>query len=84
MKKTFVLDTNVILYDAEAIGRFPNHDIFLPLTVFEELNRKKKQPHESTLHCSLTLYLLTYANLHLINYWYSNFTIFFFIVLSNI
>ena len=41
-KKTFILDTNVILYDAECIQRFEGNDIVIPLTVLEELNTKKK------------------------------------------
>jgi PhoH-like ATPase len=41
-KKTFILDTNVILYDAKSIQRFEGNDIVIPLTVLEELNTKKK------------------------------------------
>lgn len=42
MKKLFVLDTNVILHDAECIFKFEEHDIGLPITVLEELDRFKK------------------------------------------
>lgn len=40
--KLFVLDTNVILHDARCLGKFEEHDIALPITVLEELDRFKK------------------------------------------
>ena len=42
MKKTFVLDTNVILHDSSCIYRFEENDIIVPITVIEELDRFKK------------------------------------------
>ncbi|MBT3807759.1 MAG: hypothetical protein HOG03_24695 [Desulfobacula sp.] len=42
MKKTFVLDTNVILHDSTCIYQFGDHDIIIPITVIEELDRFKK------------------------------------------
>ncbi len=44
MKRTFVLDTNVLLHDPSAILRFKDNDVVLPITVIEELDRFKKQP----------------------------------------
>ncbi len=44
MKKIFVLDTNVLLHDSQAIFRFEDNDIILPMAVIEELDRFKKQP----------------------------------------
>jgi PhoH-like ATPase len=44
MKKTFVLDTNVLLHDPSAILRFKDNNVVLPITVIEELDRFKKQP----------------------------------------
>ena len=44
MKKTFVLDTNVLLHDPSAMLRFQDNDVVLPITVIEELDRFKKQP----------------------------------------
>lgn len=41
-KKQFVLDTNVILHDYKCIYNFEENDIYLPLVVFEELDRFKK------------------------------------------
>jgi PhoH-like ATPase len=41
-KKTFVLDTNVVLHDGACIYQFQEHDIVLPITVIEELDGFKK------------------------------------------
>lgn len=45
-KKTFVLDTNVLLHDSEAIGKFPRHHVVLPVTVLEELDKMKRLPND--------------------------------------
>ncbi len=42
VKKTFVLDTNVILHDCTCIGQFDEHDVVIPVTVIEELDNFKK------------------------------------------
>ena len=42
VKKLFVLDTNVILHDSSCIQQFDEHDISIPITVIEELDRFKK------------------------------------------
>ncbi len=42
----FVLDTNVLMHDPSALFRFQEHDIFIPMTVLEELDRAKKGPSE--------------------------------------
>ncbi len=41
-RKTFVLDTNVILHDSSCINQFDEHDIVIPIAVIEELDRFKK------------------------------------------
>ncbi|MEW5894248.1 MAG: PhoH family protein [Candidatus Omnitrophota bacterium] len=41
-KKFFVLDTNVILHDSSCIHQFQRHDIVLPISVLEELDKFKK------------------------------------------
>ncbi|BAW96295.1 PhoH-like protein [[Synechococcus] sp. NIES-970] len=43
MKKIFVLDTNVLLHDPQAILSFADNEVVLPITVIEELDRFKKQ-----------------------------------------
>ena len=42
-KKNYVLDTSVYLTDANAIFKFDNHDIFIPLKVLEEVDNHKKR-----------------------------------------
>jgi PhoH-like ATPase len=45
--KTFVLDTNVLLYDPQALLSFHEHDIVIPMTVIEEIDRFKKDINET-------------------------------------
>lgn len=45
-RKTFVIDTNVLIHDPEAIGKFPRSDVAIPLTVLEELDKLKRAPGE--------------------------------------
>ena len=42
-KKTYVLDTNVYLTDAESISSFGNNDILIPLKVLDEIDKHKKR-----------------------------------------
>jgi PhoH-like ATPase len=44
MGKMFVLDTNVLLHDPNAMLRFDDNDVILPIAIIEELDRFKKQP----------------------------------------
>lgn len=41
-RKLFVLDTNVLIHDPTSIFSFAEHDVFLPMTVLEELDNHKK------------------------------------------
>lgn len=41
-RKTFVLDTNVLLHDPEAIIKFPDNDVVIPSGVLEELETMKR------------------------------------------
>ena len=40
-KKIFVLDTSVLLFDHNSIKNFDEHDVAIPITVLEELDRFK-------------------------------------------
>lgn len=40
--KIFVLDTNIILHDHHAVFNFQENDIYIPVTVIEELDKFKK------------------------------------------
>jgi predicted ribonuclease YlaK len=42
LKKTFVLDTSVILYDPQCIYKFEDNVVVVPITVLEEMDRFKK------------------------------------------
>lgn len=44
MNKIIVLDTSVILYDRNAIHNLKDNDIYLPLIVLEEIDKKKQAP----------------------------------------
>jgi len=46
-KKTYILDTNVLLSDSEALVSFDDNDIILPLIVLEELDRHKDRQDEA-------------------------------------
>ncbi len=47
MKKTFVLDTNVLLHDPQALFQFQDNDLAIPITVIEEIDRFKKDQSET-------------------------------------
>src|SRR6185436_7405548 len=46
-KRVYVLDTNVLMHDPTALFRFEEHDVFLPMTVLEELDAAKKGTSET-------------------------------------
>jgi len=43
MRKSFVLDTNVLLHNAEAIHSFADNEVVIPIDVIEELDQFKKE-----------------------------------------
>ncbi len=47
MKKSFILDTNVLLHDPQALFRFEDNDLVIPMTVIEEIDRFKKELSET-------------------------------------
>ena len=47
MKKIYVLDTNVLLYDPQALTKFEDNAIIIPITVIEEIDRFKKDMNET-------------------------------------
>lgn len=46
-KKSYLLDTNVLLHDANSILCFQDNEVILPLPVIEELDRFKKDGNEN-------------------------------------
>lgn len=45
-KKTYVLDTNVLLSDPSSIYSFDEHNVIIPMVVLEELDNHKSRPDE--------------------------------------
>ena len=41
--KTFVLDTNILLHNPDALFVFKEHDVVIPFTVIEELDKMKRK-----------------------------------------
>jgi PhoH-like ATPase len=46
LRKTFILDTNVLLSDIRALESFEDNDVVIPLAVLEELDHNKKRMDE--------------------------------------
>ena len=46
MKKTFVVDTNVLLHNADSVESFADNNVVLPMEVIEELDRFKGHTDE--------------------------------------
>ena len=49
-KRIYVLDTNVLMHDPTSLFRFEEHDVFIPMTVLEELDAAKKGQSEVSRH----------------------------------
>src|SRR5688500_4334952 len=47
-KRIYVLDTNVLMHDPTSLFRFEEHDVFIPMTVLEELDAAKKGTSETS------------------------------------
>lgn len=41
-RKIYVIDTNVLIHDPQALSRFDEHDVVLPMVVLEEMDKVKK------------------------------------------
>jgi PhoH-like ATPase len=50
VRKTFVLDTNVILHDSSCLTQFKHHAIVIPISVLEELDHFKKGSQSINYH----------------------------------
>lgn len=46
MIKKFILDTNVLLHDPQAYLKFQDNDVYIPITVIEEIDTFKKDLNE--------------------------------------
>lgn len=56
--KTFVIDTNVFLYDPSAMMQFPKHHVLIPVAVLEELDKMKRLPGDLGRNARETIRLL--------------------------
>ena len=50
MQKAFILDTNVLLFDPQALFKFANNDLIIPMVVIEEIDRFKREMGENGRH----------------------------------
>jgi PhoH-like ATPase len=58
MKKIFVLDTNVLLHDPNAVFSFEDNDVIIPAVVLEEIDSKKRLADEIGRNARFTSRLL--------------------------
>ena len=56
--KTFVIDTNVLLHDPNALMQFPRQHVLLPIAVLEELDKMKRLPNDLGKNARETIRLL--------------------------
>jgi len=55
MIKHYVLDTNVLLYDANAINMFEDNNVHIPMIVLEELDQFKKEMSDLGVNARKTI-----------------------------
>lgn len=53
VKKTFVLDTNVLLHSPQALFSFGDNRVFIPISVIEELDNFKRNRDEKGRHARI-------------------------------
>lgn len=58
MKKTFVLDTNVILHNPNSLISFTDNDVLLPIEVLEELDKFKRSHDEKGRNARIAIRML--------------------------
>lgn len=46
MKKIFIIDTNVLLHDPQAVFRFQDNEVVIPLIAIEEMDNQKRRQDE--------------------------------------
>ncbi|MBF0483952.1 MAG: PhoH family protein [Candidatus Omnitrophica bacterium] len=55
MEKNFVLDTNVLIHNPQALYSFADNNVILPITVIEELDRFKTEADKKGMHARQVL-----------------------------
>jgi len=56
--KNYILDTTVLLYDPQALFKFEENNVFIPITVIEDIDRFKKDLNETGRNARQTSRLL--------------------------
>ena len=64
LRRTYVVDTSVLLADPLAFERFEENDIVLPLVVISELEAKRRHPELGHMARSALRYLETLRTSH--------------------
>lgn len=54
----YVLDTNVLIHDPNALLNFQEHQVAIPMTVLEELDRLKAGKHSAAAECRQAIRLI--------------------------
>lgn len=58
MRKTYILDTNVLLSDPNCFNNFKDNDLIIPMLVLEELDKHKTRSDEVGRNCREVIRLL--------------------------
>lgn len=53
MRKTYILDTNVLLHDPKSLFSFQDNEVVIPLVVLDELDKKKSGHDEVARHARM-------------------------------
>ncbi|MFN4181224.1 MAG: PhoH family protein [Candidatus Paceibacteria bacterium] len=58
-KKSFVIDTNVLLHDSTSLHKFSEHDVIIPFPVIEELDKFKNGNESINYHARNAINILS-------------------------
>ncbi len=58
MRKIYVLDTSVLIFDPCVFKKFPHSDVLIPIAVLNELDNLKKLPNEAGKNARVAIRLL--------------------------
>ncbi len=58
LKKSYILDTNVLIHDPNAVLNFEEHRVILPMTVLEELDKLKSGKSAVAADCRAAIRLI--------------------------
>lgn len=55
MKKIYILDTNVLMYDPKSLFVFEDNEVVIPFIVLDELDKHKSGPSQSSKHARMAV-----------------------------